>query len=174
MWGQSLGRRAFITGLGGAAIWPLAGHAKQPERIRRLGVLMGFSENDPFAQRIESGFANALAGSGWVEGKNIRIDYRFAAGDATLYKTYAAEPVGFWRRTQFSQAPRRRSRRCGGRRAQYRSFLYSCPIPSGCALFRVSHDRAATSPGSAPTTRRSWGKWVQLLKEIAPSCHADR
>ena len=138
---------------GFAAAWPLAGHAQQPERVRRVGVLIGFPENDPFAQRIVSAFAQALGRFGWVEGKNIRIDYRFAAGDPALYKTYAAELVGLMPDAILA-SPRRRSRHCGSRRARYRSFSYSCPIPSGWALFRASRDPAATSPGSAPTTRR--------------------
>jgi hypothetical protein len=81
--------------LGGAVIvWPLAGHAQQPERLRRLGVLMLFREHDPNTQPFVMAFAQALERFGWVEGKNIRIDYRFAAGDRTLYKTYAAELIG--------------------------------------------------------------------------------
>jgi putative tryptophan/tyrosine transport system substrate-binding protein len=88
-------RRGFIAFLGGAAAaWTLAGHAQQPERVRRVGVLMGFSENDPFAQRLVSAFAQALRRFGWVEGKNIVIDYRFAAGNPSLFETYAAELVG--------------------------------------------------------------------------------
>ena len=57
---RSLGRRALIAVLGGAAVWPLAAYAQQPEGIRRVGVLMGFPENDPFAQRIVSAFSDAL------------------------------------------------------------------------------------------------------------------
>jgi len=87
-------RRAFITILGGVAAWPLAGHAQQPERVRRVGVLIAFPENDPITQALVTAFAQALARLGWIEGKNIRIDYRFAAGDAALFKTYAAELVG--------------------------------------------------------------------------------
>src|ERR1051326_6870935 len=89
-------RREFITllGGGGAAAWPLAGHTQQPERVRRIGVLIGFPENDPFTQAIRSAFVQALGRFGWVEGKNIRLEYRFAAGDPTLYKAFAAELVG--------------------------------------------------------------------------------
>jgi putative tryptophan/tyrosine transport system substrate-binding protein len=91
---KSLGRRAFISMLAGAVAWPLAGHAQQPERVRRVGVLMAFGENDPVAQASVNAFAQALGRLGWVEGKHIRIDYRFAASDPTLVNTYAAEPVG--------------------------------------------------------------------------------
>jgi hypothetical protein len=57
-------RRELMLLLGGAAAWPRAGHAQQPERIRHVGVLIGFSENDPFAQRMVSAFAQALSGQG--------------------------------------------------------------------------------------------------------------
>jgi putative ABC transport system substrate-binding protein len=84
----------FIAILGGAAAWSLAGHAQQPERIRRLGVLIAYPQNDPLTQAIVTAFAQALGRFGWVEGKNILIDYRFAAGDPTLFKTYATELIG--------------------------------------------------------------------------------
>jgi hypothetical protein len=88
-------RREFVQLVAGTAtVWTLAGHAQQPERVRRVGVLLGFPEDDPFTRRIVPAFAQALRRFGWVEGKNIVIDYRFAVGDPTLYKTYAAELVG--------------------------------------------------------------------------------
>ena len=89
-----LRRRAFIAVVGGAAAWPLAGQAQQPEGIRRVGVMLLWRENDPLARASVTAFAQALVRFGWVEGKNIRIDYRFAASDPTLFKTYAAELVG--------------------------------------------------------------------------------
>jgi putative ABC transport system substrate-binding protein len=87
-------RRRFLTVLGGAAVWPLAGHAQQRERVRHVGVLMPWSENDPFAQASLNAFTQTLGRLGWVEGKNIRIDYRFAANNPALFKTYAAELIG--------------------------------------------------------------------------------
>src|SRR5438105_9747193 len=91
---RSLARRGFISIVGAAAAWPLAGHAQQPERVRRVGALLVFAENDPQGQPRVTAFAQALGRFGWVEGKNIRSDYRFAAGDPALFKTYAAELVG--------------------------------------------------------------------------------
>jgi putative ABC transport system substrate-binding protein len=88
-----LGRRRFIAVIAGAAAWPLAGNAQQPERLRRVGVLNSFAENDSAVQETMTAFAHALQSLRWVEGKNLRIDYRFAAGDPTLFKTYAAELV---------------------------------------------------------------------------------
>src|SRR5580693_3027725 len=91
----SMRRREFVQLAAGTAMaWPLAGHAQQPEHTRRIGVLIAFPENDPFAQAIVTAFAQALGRFGWIEGKNIRTDYRFAAGDPALFKTYAAELVG--------------------------------------------------------------------------------
>ena len=86
-------RRGFIAALGGAAAWPLAAHTQQPERVRRVGVLISPPESSPLAQAYVTAFVQALRRFGWVEGKNIQIDYRFAAGDPTLFKTYAAELV---------------------------------------------------------------------------------
>jgi putative ABC transport system substrate-binding protein len=87
-------RRQFITVLGGVAAWPLGGHAQQPERLPRIGVLISPPEGSPLAQASVTAFVEAMKRFGWVEGKNIRIDYRFAAGDPMLFKTYAAELVG--------------------------------------------------------------------------------
>ena len=94
MRGGSLRRRDFIAVSTGAAAWPLVGHAQRPERMRRVGVLNAFPKNDPVNQASVAAFAAALENLGWVEGENIQIDYRFAAGDPALFKTYAAELVG--------------------------------------------------------------------------------
>jgi putative ABC transport system substrate-binding protein len=73
-------RREFITLLGGAAAaWPLAVHAEQPDRMRRIGVLMAFAESDPEAQAWVAAFRDGLQKLGWAEGRNIRIDTRWAA-----------------------------------------------------------------------------------------------
>src|SRR5262245_29510541 len=88
-------RREFITLLGGALVaWPLAARAQQGERIRRIGALIGFAETDSYGQASANAFRQGLEQLGWVEGRNIRVDHRFAAGDPALYKTYAAELVG--------------------------------------------------------------------------------
>lgn len=73
-------RREFITLLGGAAIaWPHVVRAQQPERMRRIGVLMGFAEDDPQVKSLLAGLQQGLERLGWLEGRNVRIDYRYAA-----------------------------------------------------------------------------------------------
>jgi putative tryptophan/tyrosine transport system substrate-binding protein len=87
-------RREFITLLGGAAAaWPLSARAQQPAGIRRVGVLMNLSENDLEAQRLVTAFREGLAQLGWVDGRNLRMDYRWASGDVGRIRAFAKELV---------------------------------------------------------------------------------
>ena len=89
-----IGRRKFLTTLlGGAAAWPLAARAQHGDRVRHIGVLTGFSENDREAQRRVTAFLGRLRELGWTDGRNVRIDYRWGAGDASRIRAYAAELV---------------------------------------------------------------------------------
>src|SRR6516164_11653019 len=89
-----LRRREFITLLGGAASWPLAAHAQQGDGVRRIGVLMGRDENDPAAKTIVSAFTQALAGLGWIDGRNVRMDLRWYGDDINRIRALAQELVG--------------------------------------------------------------------------------
>ena len=89
-----LKRREFITLLGGAATWPLRAQAQQPERMRRIGVLMSFDENDPTMKLRVSAFTQALADLGWTDGRNVRMDFRGAGGDINRVRALAQELVG--------------------------------------------------------------------------------
>ena len=84
-------RREFITFLGAAAAWPLAARAQQRERIRRVGVLMNLAVGDPEGEARRAAFLQALQQLGWSDGRNVRIDYRWAAGDAGRFHRYAEE-----------------------------------------------------------------------------------
>jgi putative tryptophan/tyrosine transport system substrate-binding protein len=87
-------RREFITLLGGAAAaWPLAVRAQQSERMRRIGVLMAFAESDREGQTFVAAFREGLQKSGWTEGRNIRIDTRWAAGETEGMQRLAKELV---------------------------------------------------------------------------------
>jgi putative ABC transport system substrate-binding protein len=89
-----LRRREFIAGLGTAAAWPLAAHAQQRERVRRIGVLMAGDANDPLEKTFVSAFTQAIAGLGWTEGRNVRMDLRWGGGDINRIRALAKELVG--------------------------------------------------------------------------------
>ena len=84
-------RRELITLLGSAAAWPLAARAQQVERMRRIGVLMALAAEDPEGQARIKVFEQGLNELGWSVDRNLRIDYRWAAGDTNRYRSYAAE-----------------------------------------------------------------------------------
>jgi ABC-type uncharacterized transport system substrate-binding protein len=86
-------RREFIAGLGASAVWPIAARAQQGERIRRLGVVMGYAKSDPETRRDAAAFSQVLEKHGWTEGRNLRVDWRFADGDESRARTLAAEIV---------------------------------------------------------------------------------
>ena len=166
---QSLGRRRFISVLGGAAAaaWLLAAHAQQPERLPRIGVLMLWRETDPVAQASMTALARALEHFGWVEGKNIRIDNRFAAGDPALFKTYAAELVGLSPDVLLTTAtPGVAAMRQQTGTIPIVFVFVADPVGQGFA-------QSLARPGGNITGFSSFdtallGKWLQLLKEVAP------
>jgi putative ABC transport system substrate-binding protein len=87
-----IGRREFVALLGSAAVaWPLAALGQQPERMRRIGVLMLYPENDPEGQRRATAFREGLQKLGWVVGRNIQIDFQWGLGDANWIRSAAAQ-----------------------------------------------------------------------------------
>ena len=87
-------RREFIAGLGSAAVWPLAARAQQPDRVRRIGVLMWGDENDPLQKARLSAFTQTVADLGWTDGRNVRLDIRWGGGDINRMRALAQELVG--------------------------------------------------------------------------------
>ena len=88
----NVARRKFISALGGATVaWPLAVRAQQADQVRRVGVLMNLAADDPEGKPRVAAFLQGLQELGWTDGRNMRIDYRWAANDADRYRTYAAE-----------------------------------------------------------------------------------
>ena len=84
-------RREFIPLIGGAAAWPLTASAQQRDRMPRIGVLMSARPDDPYQTTYLSAFMQGLQERGWTIGRNVRVDYRWGAGDADLRPKYAAE-----------------------------------------------------------------------------------
>src|SRR5262245_54482185 len=88
-----IGRREFITLLGGSAAWPLAARAQQGERVRRIGALVGTAADDAIGQARIAAFLQGLGQLDWMVGRNLRMDIRWAAADADHTRSYAAKLV---------------------------------------------------------------------------------
>ena len=86
-------RREFIAALVGATAWPFAARAQQPERVRVIGLLMGFAESDSAAQSLVTSFRSALAKLGWMEGSSLRTEIRWGNGNETRIGAFAKELV---------------------------------------------------------------------------------
>ena len=86
-------RREFIAGLGSTAVWPVVVRAQQGDRVRRIGVLMPSDENDPVVKTYVSAFMQALAGLGWADPRNVRMDLRWGGGDINQILALAHELV---------------------------------------------------------------------------------
>jgi putative ABC transport system substrate-binding protein len=161
-------RREFITLLGGAvAAWPLAAHAQQTERMRRIGVLAGQAESDHEAQSWVAAFREELQKLGWTEGRNIEIDTRWAAADVELMKRFAKELVAL--QPDFvltSSTPATAAMLQHTRTIPILFVLVADPVGSG---FVASLPRpGGNATGFTPIVGSLGGKWVELLKEIAP------
>jgi putative ABC transport system substrate-binding protein len=161
-------RREFIALVGGAACaWPLAARAQQPERIRRIGVLHSLAAGDPEGQARLTAFVQGLQELGWTDGRNVRIDYRWTAGDAERARRYAAELVAL--------APDVILAHGGGVVPSLLQATRTVPIvftqtpdPVGAGFVN-----SLARPGGNVTgfTIFEYGisaKWLELLKEIAP------
>ena len=86
-------RREFITLVGGIAAWPLVAQAQQPERMRRIGVLVNLGKDDPLGQARQKAFVQGLQALGLIEGRDVQIDTRWGGGDADQFRKYAAELI---------------------------------------------------------------------------------
>jgi putative tryptophan/tyrosine transport system substrate-binding protein len=117
-------KRGFITLLGGAvAAWPLAAHAQQPDRMRRIGVLMAYAEGDREGQVFIAAFREELKKFGWAEGRNIRVDIRWAEFDAQLMQRDAKELVVQQPDLILSSSTPTTVRYCCNKQPPSRSFL---------------------------------------------------
>jgi putative tryptophan/tyrosine transport system substrate-binding protein len=161
-------RRKFITLVGGAAVaWPLAARAQQPDRMRRIGVLMAVPENDHEYQAFLAAFREGLQKLGWAEGRNIRIDTRWAALDAEAMQRFAKELVALQPDLIVSQStPTTASLLQQTRTIPIIFALVIDPIGSG---FVASLPRPGGNvTGFIAMEGSLAGKWLELLKEIAP------
>jgi putative ABC transport system substrate-binding protein len=138
------------------------------DQIRRLGVLLPYPKNDPVTKAILTTFTDALAHFGWIEGKNIEIYYRFAAGDPTLYKNYAAELVGLSPDVIFASA----SPAVAALRQQTRAIpivFVQVADPVGLGFVQSLARPGGNITGFSSYDAELMSKWLQLLKQIAPN-----
>jgi putative ABC transport system substrate-binding protein len=161
-------RRDFITLLGGATVaWPLAAHAQQVGPVRRIGVLIGFAENDPAVQSWLAAFRGALTKLGWTEGSNLRIELRWAGYDPDKMKTFAKELVNLRPDAIFSVTTPVTGALI--RETQTIPIVIANvadPIASG---FVTSLGRPGGNvTGFALYEAGMGGKWLELLRQIAP------
>jgi putative ABC transport system substrate-binding protein len=162
-------RREFIALLGGAAAtWPLAGRAQQDQRVRRIGVLMGdFPENGPEAQAVVAAFREGLQKLGWTEGRNIRIDTRWAAADIEAMQRFAKELVGSQPELIFStNTPATATLLQQTRTIPIVFVQVTDPVGSGFVA-SLPHPGGNVT-GFITMEPTMAGKWLEMLKEIAP------
>jgi putative ABC transport system substrate-binding protein len=160
-------RRELITLLYGAAVWPLAARAQQPERMRRIGVLMGYAENDWEAQAWVAAFREALQKLGWTEGRNVRIDTRWSRADTEMMKRFAQELVALQPDLILSQVtPTTAALLQQTRTIPIVFAMVADPVGSG---FVANMSRPGGQVTGFTTLEGSLGgKWLELLKEVAP------
>jgi putative ABC transport system substrate-binding protein len=161
-------RREFITLLGSAALaWPLSGSAEQTGRIRHIGILMNLPADDPESSGRAAVFRKGLQELGWVDGQNVRLDYRWAAGDADRFRAYAAELVAL--------APDVILAASSPAVAALQQATHSIPVVFVQVIDPVGGGFVASlaRPGGNVTGFTQFeysigGKWLDLLKESAP------
>jgi putative tryptophan/tyrosine transport system substrate-binding protein len=164
---RDLRRRAFISLLGGAAAWPLAARAQQPEGMRRIGVLMNTAADDPEGQARNTAFVQALQQFGWTEGRNIRIDYRWSAGNADRTRGYAAELVALAPEVILAPGSASAGPLLQTTRAVPIVFVTTVD-PVGAGFVASLARPGGNATGFLAFEYGISAKWLELLKEIAP------
>jgi putative ABC transport system substrate-binding protein len=162
-----IGRREFITLLGGAAAWPLAAHAQQGERVGRIGVLMDLAPGDAEGQARLGAFLQGLQEAGWAIGRNLRIDYRWAGGDPNRFRSYASELIALAPGVIMAAGtPTVAALQQAGSAVPIVFASVADPVGAG---FVVSMARPGGNvTGFTPFEYSISGKWLELLKQIAP------
>jgi putative tryptophan/tyrosine transport system substrate-binding protein len=161
-------RRDFITRIGAAtAAWPRAARAQQTAGLRRIGVLVSAVEGDPKQLEYITAFAQGLAELGWTVGRNVRIEYRWGAGDLDRFRRYAAELVALSPDVVLASA--------GSIVGAFQQASRTVPIVFVTTIDPVGGGwvESLSRPGTNATGFASYefsmsGKWLELLKEIAP------
>ena len=162
-------RRQFIGLLGGAAAaWPLAARAQQGERMRRIGVLTNLVADDPEAQARVGAFLQGLQELGWAVGRNMRIEYRWGAGDADRTRGYAAELVALAPDVILTSGASALAPLLQATRSVPVVFA-QVPDPVGAGFVNSLARPGGNTTGFITYEYGLSGKWLELLTQIAPS-----
>jgi putative ABC transport system substrate-binding protein len=167
-----MNRRVFITLLGGAAAapipWPVAARAQQQNGVHRIGVLMGWAEGDPEAKTDLAAFVQGLQQLGWADGRNVRIDYRWANGDIDRMRAFAKELVELRPDVILSNTtPATAALQRETRTIPIVFVIVSDPV--GAGLVASLPRPGGNITGFINIEASLGGKWLELLKEIAPA-----
>jgi putative tryptophan/tyrosine transport system substrate-binding protein len=160
-------RREFMALLGSAAAWPIAARAQQPDRVRRIGVLMPLAEDDPVGQARVAAFLQGLRGSGWINRGNVQIDYRWSTGDDERIRRDSAELVALAPDVVLATG----SATVGALLRLTRAIPIVFPIvvdPVGAGFVESLARPGGNATGFILFEYGLSGKWIELLKEIAP------
>jgi putative ABC transport system substrate-binding protein len=160
-------RRDFLAVVGGAVAWPLAARAQQGQHVRRIGVLLGGNENDPFWKTNLSAFTQALADLGWTDGRNVRMDLRSAGGDINRIRALARELVGL--QPDIILTGGIAATAAVQRETRTSPIVFAAgadPVASGIVARLDRPSGNITGFGGLEPTLA--GKWLELLSEIAP------
>ena len=161
-------RRDFIVALGGAAAaWPLTARAQQPERMRRIGILMNASAEEPEAQAYVAAFQQAMQEFGWSVGRNLRVDLRWGGDDADRWRRHAAELVALSPDVMLAAGGPVVSAMQRATRAVPIVFAQSID-PVGAGVVASLARPGGNATGFTQFEYGLSGKWAELLKEIVP------
>ena len=161
-------RREFIALLGGATAWALAARAQQGNRVRRIGVLMNYTADDPESMARITVFVQSLHGLGWTVGHNLQIDYRFGAGDVERYRRFASELVSLAPDVLVTSGAVAVEALQRTTRAVPIVFV-TVTDPVGGGLVASLARPGGNTTGFTLSEYGVSGKWLELLKQIAPN-----
>jgi putative ABC transport system substrate-binding protein len=162
-------RRDFITLLGGAVIaWPLGARGQQPEPVRRIAVLMTTAADDPEGQARLAAFLQGLQQLGWINGRNARMDIRWAAGNSDYTRKYAAELLALAPDVILAAGSQSVGPLLQATHTVPIVFVH-VPDPVGAGFVNSLSRPGGNTTGFSLFEYATSGKWLELLKELAPS-----
>jgi putative ABC transport system substrate-binding protein len=161
-------RREFIALIGGAVAWPLAARAQQREHMRRIGVLWPLAADDPISQARNAAFLQALQQLGWTVGQNIQIDYRWSGGNDEVTRKYAVELAALAPEVILASGSAATGPLLQATRTVPIVFAI-VPDPVGAGFVDSLARPGGNATGFISFDYGISGKWLELLKEIAPS-----